>query len=469
MPVEPPMTVALGIEEIMPVELVARCLDFLDLDDILRIMSVNKRWTDVARDHPTYWRDLALDYIQSREPHHVQLFRLRLSRSRGRPVKISLQYFPDEPGERDILPDLSHHLDHIQVLDYTTYDDEMVDAVLEALAYPAPILRDLKLSMNTVGPNREVRADFLAGSAPLLRSALFGSLDLPIPIPACLRDIERLTVLSAAISDIFQSCQRLRELHLYHAVTLHPAFLDKRSWNNIQVLCIDSGEIARTWHSIGLPVSQVPKLVVRMVYTSMLGPPETEASLSALSTHMAGGIGVHVSQTFPGLLWIDLRGTSEHTLHLNHSAMLVDREPPNSEFKIPYPGNDLAAGFCDRVLYLSVALEIWEFALCLGDLPVMENLVLLIKDGGTPENLGLLSCPRLKRLILRKSGTTSDPIAVALAPFAEFARSALPDAPFPLLLQLEHVELLRDQDIERESATFRSMSSLQPRGDHRWL
>lgn len=228
----------------------------------------------------------------------------------------------------------------------------------------------------------------------------------------------------------------------------------------MDLLHIDSGEIGRTWHSLGLPISNVPRIVVRLVYApDMLGPPGTAESLSALAGHMDGAVAVYLSQTRPGLLWIDFQSLSEHTAHLERTTMLSNQVRPDEESPVPYPGKDLAAGFAGCVVVLAFALDIWESAICLGDLPALKSLVLSIEDDSVPDNPGPLVCPRLNRLVLRRvPGSSLRPI-VALAPFAQFARTALRNASLPLILDLQRVDLLPGEVVERDLTTFRIIQS----------
>ncbi|EJD45368.1 hypothetical protein AURDEDRAFT_184829 [Auricularia subglabra TFB-10046 SS5] len=452
-------------------------MDFLDLSDLLLAMAVNRRWKDVALDHPTYWRDLRLDERQSSQPDAVRFFRLRLSRSRGRPVNIALKSYPLARSEREILPDIAQHLSHIQQLDYISHQDDITEAIFDALARPAPILDTLRLIINSRGGDVQIRSDFLAGFAPGLCSVVLGFLDLPFPIPPCLRRVEhlRVSIMCASVPDLSQGFPDLVELHLCQDVTLRPAFFDERAWRGIQYLCIDGGEIARKWHRLGLPIDRISSVVIKLGYfAQLLVPPETAASLAALAAHLDGGIGVHIAQHGPSLLSIDLRGTSATSSDLDRGVLLSDYQLHllDADSRLPFPGDDLSAGFAGRVVYITLSLDNWDLACCLGALPVLESLLLSVENGTTPENPRQLSCPRLKRLILRTLwNSTGIIVVVEVAPFAQFARAALHDAPFPLSLELQQVELLTPEEIESVSSTFRSATTTQFRGNHpgRWL
>ncbi|EJD45364.1 hypothetical protein AURDEDRAFT_165580 [Auricularia subglabra TFB-10046 SS5] len=443
-----------SIDGIMLPELLTRCLDFMDLDDILRIMAINKRWNALGLAHPTYWRDLYLELSQGVCSRHVRLFRLRLSRSHGRPINVrtsnsyTTRYDPRVSAERDVLSDISTHLSHIQVLHWRTQHHTAVGELFDALAHPAPMLQELALSSPFwTPPWPALRADLLAGFAPALRLAVFSCLELPVPLSACLSNIDRLSVHNGTVPDVVQESLRLRALYLCDQVILPDIFRTEAAWNGIQGLHIFGGEIASNWRGMRLPIDRVPRVVLQQNYTYPSEHAGIADNLAGLASHLQGAIGLYVVQstTSPGVHRFQLRGTSERTHHLERSMVTAQNVG-----KIPEPPpTAIAAGFAHRIVYLTVRLKSWDPMLHLGPLPALEDLVLLIANESPPEAPGTLSCPALKRLIIRERRWRADKLVVTPVPLERFARQALLGVKFPLALDLQGVELQKDAECDQ--------------------
>ncbi|KZV95904.1 hypothetical protein EXIGLDRAFT_834057 [Exidia glandulosa HHB12029] len=126
----------------LPNELLSSAFDGLSIGELANAMLVSRRWRDTALDHPTYWKEIELDTRDVRTGPgllgKVNFFLLRLSRSKGRLLELSLEIvdtdFVDEVGDtfQALLDALNAHLHHLSYLSIDAHI-RYLDAFLRAV------------------------------------------------------------------------------------------------------------------------------------------------------------------------------------------------------------------------------------------------------------------------------------------------------------------------------------------------
>ncbi|EJD39092.1 hypothetical protein AURDEDRAFT_171889 [Auricularia subglabra TFB-10046 SS5] len=194
------------------------CFDHVDLNDLLRCMKTCHRWRVIARDHPTFSRDV---FLYGLAPSSYQRFLAQILHKDGTQgslrVKLSLQEHETVPRKlREMLKRVWPRMERfgIQTMDTAS--------ALAILSLPSPRLEVLELMVKDVDHSPPtLTPDFLGGQAPVLRAFMTLWVALPSErVPA----LEGLGSLSAtafhldSLRNVTTQCPRLRTFEIIDPV-----------------------------------------------------------------------------------------------------------------------------------------------------------------------------------------------------------------------------------------------------------
>ncbi|KZV95903.1 hypothetical protein EXIGLDRAFT_765844 [Exidia glandulosa HHB12029] len=378
-------------------------------------MLVSRRWRDTALDHPTYWKEIELDTWGVRTGPRllgkVNFFLLRLSRSKGRLLELSLEIvdtdFVDEVGDtfQALLDALNAHLHHLSYLSIDAHI-RYLDAFLRAVTVPAPMLRSLALSVSirlrdnngrmdypTSNPPLPVLdTDIFCSVAPLLREVTLSNILPPFDLP-CFADVEWARIGYSAPekvilleTDVFNAFPRLRSLTLYGQMSLepstHPVSVGESGWQALESLEVFGRLHPQYRHSPGF--DRIPTESIRTVDVDVVRPLEVRPFIDDL----------------PGQLELSIAGLADHVAGLN--ALKPDDYDPEDENFGP---------------------EVWTLAIQSFSLqcPVLTLLELWFSAKGCR-----LRCPTVDVLV--------------------FVQTTLPQSTGPLTLRLYNIDLIGDEN-----------------------
>ncbi|EJD49369.1 hypothetical protein AURDEDRAFT_161464 [Auricularia subglabra TFB-10046 SS5] len=444
-------------------------LDFLDLDMLLlAVMPVNRYWRGQTIEHPTYWRSIRLvgsegyieyhglqTYLNNSQKHHesVDLFLLRLSRTYARPISISLLYV-----DPLIFGLLLPHMGHIRSLALHPFISHQ-DAVLRALrSRPAPLLESMELGFRyphsemEMGSATLLPCDMFSCHAPALKNVRLTDISLPTSeLPPCFSNIRSLAVWAMhrntqySLPNVFQHCKQLRSLEICGFVALDdPEFRRAETWSSLARLSLRDLSPPNAWDILRiLPLAEVPLI---SIYSG-----RNDVGVIAL----AATLGTRLSAAFPLLIssgdtdsnWcmLDLEPFGDTTPR----RRIVESPLPRTRPAIPWSSPISAfenADFTRRIVELTLWLTNWELLVgqrYLTAFPSLQRLGLLLYEDPQWSPLSVpptLSCPRLERVTLSARNVPPG-ITIAAAQFTEFVRAALPNAPFPIALEVVDVTL----------------------------
>ncbi|EJD49422.1 hypothetical protein AURDEDRAFT_122264 [Auricularia subglabra TFB-10046 SS5] len=446
---------------VFPDLLLADVLDYLDLDDLLLFaMPVSKYWRWSVINHRTYWHNIELiDDGPEWQPglDSVDLFLLRLSRTGSKPVKVRIEH--DDPGAH-VLVEVARHISHATLLHLHVsphYSDQILSSFRTC---PAPLLETLRLAIlpSENAPRRAVPVvvpqDLFASHTPRLCLVALTEMTLPQPpnFPTFLRNVTSLSygIMSGTrhacdVPNVFELCPGLKILKLQGTVVLpDPAFWRAQNWDRLEE--VDLNLVALDANA--LPIANVPRVIYHYY-------DHDAHSVQAVADGISGAlsIAVHWRPNFrPSpftLIRVSMRSTTDR-VHLERRIDgLVPQAAPGT-----FPEDALTAfqnaPIVGRIVRLVIAVQNWDDLVGAGYLsafPALEELVILIvhwpgvRTWRTPDPKSKLSCPLLQRLVLRKQ-QLSQRLAIDVSVVKSFALDGLPDARFPLKLELNDVTLV---------------------------
>lgn len=168
----------------LPVEVLARILDWMSFLDLVRAGHVSKRWRDISRHHPNFWQTIKLS---STESASIDRYNAQLRVSARYSIKVHLNIVGTSEPEtaRTVLAALARNIHRVEKLHIQADPDRAVD-VFGALQSPAPRLRQFVLSFNVAPMHAPAfPCNIFDGDAPLLRAVMLNDICIPEdPVPA---------------------------------------------------------------------------------------------------------------------------------------------------------------------------------------------------------------------------------------------------------------------------------------------
>ncbi|EJD49430.1 hypothetical protein AURDEDRAFT_161536 [Auricularia subglabra TFB-10046 SS5] len=445
--------------------LLSEVFDYVSLEELLLgAMPVNRHWREQAIDHWVYWERLLLnkDQYGSLALKSVDLFLLRLSRTRDRPIYVRV-------WDVDLLPvigAIAGHLQQIRVLVLYGAPSSSVPILAALCQYPAPQLNVLRLSfarditrMNGDPVNATpIPRDLFASHAPMLQHVAINSLVLNsgADFPSALSAATTLEIVYVdravnpsryALPDISLHFPHLRVLDLGPNVRLDdPNFLEPSTWRDLESVTFHSTDVGDHHDRIvtSLPIMHMRRLTMSCSHAydaielanTVIGP-----LCVIIPTHSIypGPFDAH---TYTSMTWC-MRSSSNQEMLRRWVDTYLPHQAPGE-----FPAHTIAAlqhaPLVDRIISLYISLAEWDILVGQGYLacfPALEVLVIsLIADPHHAFWRGdlktsQLSCPVLNRITLTHILPTF-PRAVRVALIAAFVGSAVPDARFPVVLEL---------------------------------
>ncbi|EJD49400.1 hypothetical protein AURDEDRAFT_150581 [Auricularia subglabra TFB-10046 SS5] len=426
-------------------------------------MPVSRFWREQVVEHRSYWGSIDLvgvetyigrgQYSGPRCNESVELFLLRLARTHARPIDVTIGWVaPTLVGA--IVPHLPH-IRHLQVVSLISRWEAVVHALC---ATPAPMLESFRLSFHYRHDRKDldcrplVPHDLFAGRADLLKHVHLWDIGFSSTseLPAAFANITSLYLwitrpnARVRLPNIFRSYPRLRRLEISGYVALS----DEKFWRAETWSALDELAFARL-----LPEEEVLNVRARPLRQI---PRITFSSCGeATVVFLAEALGARLSATFPWLqpqaelgeidFDVDFRpfgdtSAAKRTVRM-HTVSSGPRTP--SIHAITAFQN---VAFSERIVELSLFLENWRVLVGQGyitELRALERLVFMVheRSGWTmPSSTAGLSCPRLQRVVLRRS-TWSAAVAIDAASLVEFTNKALQNAHLPVALEADGVAL----------------------------
>lgn len=168
----------------LPVELLSRALDLLDINDVLRASHTCQRWRVTARRSRVFWATISLLAFSDSA---LEFLVSRLTSSNGLGVSLVMKV-PDAPLEvfSIVAPHLAEHLHRIVRLEIHIPGHALL-SIEDALEHPAPLLRSLYILL-TPGPLNApfLRNSIFSGRAGRLEHLFLREINFPTAAPALL-------------------------------------------------------------------------------------------------------------------------------------------------------------------------------------------------------------------------------------------------------------------------------------------
>ncbi|EJD46271.1 hypothetical protein AURDEDRAFT_124069 [Auricularia subglabra TFB-10046 SS5] len=412
----------------LPPELFADVLAGFTFEQLLPVLAVCARWRQIALDQPVYWASVEL---KSPTESAANLFLTRLSRSKGRPLKLFIDLAETTGGfSAMIMPGVLNHLRHITSLDISL-PAATVGLLLQTLVVEAPLLSSIRVSASyeTGTPLPGLPANLFDGRSPGLRSVALRNViirgKLLIPAFKTVSQVElSFRPDQSPLPTVFNLFPAMTCLEWMDPMWLDdPLYYDASSWHSIHWLSWDSCRGATT---PSLPTSAVDS--VHRVDTCRPTAAEFEALLLPLKRDLNlictyGGSGVDFS------LWFieDGDGRARH--------MTDEWEPWKNDSALGLRAA-FAACLADRIRKIDITVALWgDFTAILVPLPNLHTLTLRLADGDNLSELagaGVLHCPALQCVELFSPNVCR---WLQVEDVAAFIRAAL-DAPEPQLPRL---------------------------------
>ncbi|EJD49397.1 hypothetical protein AURDEDRAFT_161494 [Auricularia subglabra TFB-10046 SS5] len=428
-------------------------LDFLDVDTLLlSVMPVSRHWRAQAVEHRMYWRSIRL--VTARIPAmpgqlhslSLELFCLRLSRTGTRPIDVTIIRH-DMPAVLDLL---ALHLAHIRHLSLHA-DAHRWDTIFLALQRTAaPLLLSFRMSSrfgsidlaSPVAPT-----GLFAGHAPMLSDVMLTDIAVGsgVGFPASFGAVVSLHIgqvdRDCSLPDLDCHFRQLKHLTLFGDIGLeNPSLLLDKAWRGLASLALLGRRTSASWNILTFAMARVP-----LVFLSDCDADGVYFLTLALGTRLSAQYPAMTDRTG---FDVEFRAFDDSHRRVGKVHMrLVDRSlawprpPPIMAFQ-----DDRTT---DRIVELVLPMGNWaEFVgeRHLTRFAFMERLVLMlmrpedVKRPHAPD--ATISCPRLQRVIMRR-GDHRPPtqLVVEADDVTAFVGRALPDAPFPVELELEAVTL----------------------------
>lgn len=436
----------------MPNEVLSSVVGYLRSRDFARAMRVSTRWRAVVLDHRIYWRN---HYLFMPSTSKTEMFLTRLSRTRGRPIVIIIHTLSTALST-DVLKAVAQHMHHVEMLHLFVSILYAAD-VLGVLQQPAPLLRELSLSLD---PSQDGQAGSsqMATVLPILPSTFDSPLRklsmtnivLHGHPPPCLRSVQRLAVSywwphAMALPNVFAWFPELRHLTIGHKTALTDVvYLDRDMWARIDHVQFDA-------HGPGLELLRDALGRVKHITTQY--PDQT--CLSIMNDHLDGPLTLTVTHKWEFSFVVHVRSprTDQTRSFVEFGHCWYDHEdavdllttapparPPHALFSTP--------SLVEHVVLLVIPAAMWNWLVpYFAPMPVLEQVVLMLGMSRRDQPYAIpaevdgaavgLTCASLRTLVLKAE--KSETHVVPAADLIRFVTSSLCGAQLPVRLHLQGV------------------------------
>ncbi|KZV90335.1 hypothetical protein EXIGLDRAFT_720487 [Exidia glandulosa HHB12029] len=422
-------------------DVVNRVLDLFAFEDLRPVLAVCKQWRHLALQHPSYWADISL---RGTSPGAVELFKVLLARSGTRRIRLTI--IIPEPWELFsdiILPAFATHLSHVGTLELKLPASHMT-ASLNALRRPAPIITrlllhafidsaDLSLNATMPPPYPILPVDVFCNNAPSLRHLTAANVTLPpVVVPALSAVTEFMTAFFEQVDEmplpnVFLYFPQLHTLAIGGSAILYdPAYWDRRNWDNLCCLLLNTFYECNQYILTCLPVDKLP--LIHAAYCENDQP-------DLLIRHLDGPLSVTFAdreRDNPTLFLINMTA-QRNGMTRTFTELWPDwsDRPPHNLFE--------RVDISQRIVSLTIPDTIWSRVANLHlSLPGVIELRLHLHNNefSVPLTECSLTVPKLRTLVLRSD---IDSAFARPALLVDLVQSAVSQVAYPISLALENV------------------------------
>ncbi|KZV99182.1 hypothetical protein EXIGLDRAFT_726248 [Exidia glandulosa HHB12029] len=438
-PPSPPLSassmVQLDSTRLLPVELSEKVSDFLDLQSLLVLASVSRRWRAIVHDHPTYWRDIFLD---TPSLSSVLLLGLRLERGGSRPAYVSIDVQKPWPPLRAMLfPIVAAHLHRISRLSLTV-TAQNANSLFRALSNPAPLLHAFELIfLRPQSALCTLPLDVFGGVAPSLTNMALINVSLTEAPYAAFAHVCHLVIgfdglsPTTAVPFVFEIFPRIRYLSLMRAAMLEDTrFRNQDCWSALETLVVLTNIRCRDAVFQVAPVGDLVHLITQDC---------NREHVTLFARHLEGPLELAIEDVDEQQFNIVLRSRTPV-----RSRVFLERcDDWVTNAALPHDALR-REHILARVVTFVMPIALWYAIIgFMAPLPALSMLIILLHGGHRLLSSRLssrLQCPNMEVLVLRGPHDIALERSAAIRDFASNALDGTQSSHVLLRLERVHVE-----------------------------